>query len=407
MREAWADDYEEVPEGPTPRPNGAHRAPEIAIRWHGDAEPAEPEWLVKRTIPQVSSGLMPGQWGGGKTFVGLDFAASVMTGSTFAGRKVMRTGGVLFVAAEGAFEIPIRLRGIVEGKLGSEQERLPFAWIEACPTLTAKGALEALVGVARHVHEQMLAEHSAPLVLVIIDTVAAAAGFRDENAASEGQLVMNVLAGLARALGACVLGIDHFGKLAETGTRGSSAKEAAADFVLALLGERDLAGNVTDRRLAIRKVRGAPSGAEISFDLRVVELGTDRDGEPVTTCVVDWRERGATESNTTKAADKPWPRSLQIFRRAFDAAIGEHGAPTQPFGADGPTVVAVDYEHVRREFYSAYPADGETERQRLSAKRAALHRNAKDAQGRGLLVMRDSGETTLAWRPDGGEQPHG
>ena len=38
--------------------------------------------------------------------------------------------------------------------------------------------------------------------------------------------------------GAFVLGVDHFGKAVETGTRGSSAKEAAADTVLAMLATR-------------------------------------------------------------------------------------------------------------------------------------------------------------------------
>jgi hypothetical protein len=58
----------------------------------------------------------------------------VMTGRPFAGRRVLRQGGVLFVASEGAFEIPIRLRGLVQGKLSSDpNEHLPFAWIDDCP----------------------------------------------------------------------------------------------------------------------------------------------------------------------------------------------------------------------------------------------------------------------------------
>ena len=39
--------------------------------------------------------------------------------------------------------------------------------------------------------------------------------------------------------GAFVVGVDHFGKDAETGTRGSSAKEGRADTVLASLADRD------------------------------------------------------------------------------------------------------------------------------------------------------------------------
>ena len=39
--------------------------------------------------------------------------------------------------------------------------------------------------------------------------------------------------------------------------RGSSSKEAAADLVLACLGEREVSGRVVNLRLAGRKCRGA------------------------------------------------------------------------------------------------------------------------------------------------------
>ena len=51
------------------------------------------------------------------------------------------------------------------------------------------------------------------------------------------------------------VGIDHFGKVAETGTRGSSAKEGHADTVLALLADREINGTISNTRLAVRKQR--------------------------------------------------------------------------------------------------------------------------------------------------------
>ena len=62
---------------------------------------------------------------------------------------------------------------------------------------------------------------------------------------------------------ALALGVDHFGKNSETGTRGSSSKEASADLVLACLGG-SLSGVVTDARLAVRKNRaGRPAGIPV------------------------------------------------------------------------------------------------------------------------------------------------
>ena len=92
--------------------------------WHGkDYDRARRSWLVKELIPETGQGLASGQWGTAKTFVVLDLAASIMTATPFAGREIGRHGGVVFVAAEGASEIPIRLEGVVEQKLRPEASR--------------------------------------------------------------------------------------------------------------------------------------------------------------------------------------------------------------------------------------------------------------------------------------------
>src|SRR6476646_880278 len=100
---------------------------------------------------------------------------------------------------------------------------------------------------------------------------------------------MNVLKFLAQTLGCFVLGVDHFGKNVESGTRGSGAKESASDLVLACLGDKSLSGSVSNTRLAVRKHRGGQQGQEFPFTLRVVEAPEpDEAGEPTTTMVVDW-----------------------------------------------------------------------------------------------------------------------
>lgn len=85
---------------------------EIPLHWHRDvSEIAERAWLVRDIVPEVGKGLLAGQWGSAKTFLALDMSAAVMTGEPFAGRRVLRRGGALFIAPEVAFEIPIRLKG--------------------------------------------------------------------------------------------------------------------------------------------------------------------------------------------------------------------------------------------------------------------------------------------------------
>ena len=149
-----------------------------------------------------------------------------------------------------------------------------------------------------------------PLALIVIDTLSATGNFRDANDAAEGQRIMNRLAELSRQTGAFVLAVDHFGKAVETGTRGSSAEEAAADVVLALLADREINGAISNTRMALRKLRGGKVGAETPFNLRVVDLGSE------TTCVVEWRTDTASPQDDA-AARQRWPRSLRTSRRQW------------------------------------------------------------------------------------------
>jgi hypothetical protein len=334
-----------------------------------------------------------------------------MTGQPFAGRRGVRQGGVLFVAAEGAYEIPIRLQGLVKGKLAGlefsqcasqpkpiDPKRLPIAWAEDCPALLSRSALETLAATGKAAAARFKAEYGLPLALIIIDTIAASAGYdKGENDAAEGNRVMQVLERLSRETGAFVLGVDHFGKAVETGTRGTSAKESAADVVLAMLGDRDIAGTVSNLRMALRKLRGGRSGMETPYTLTVVTVGENRDGDPITTCTVEWKLSREGKAEAAPKAER-WPQSLRIFRNALNTALIEHGKAMRPFGSEGPEVRAAPQTRVRAEFVASYPAEGENEAKRTDAKRSAFNRALKRALDRGLIVSRDIGGIDHLWR---------
>ena len=186
----------------------------------------------------------------------------MLAGATFIEFPIVRRGGVLFIAAEGSNEIPVRLQAVLESKY-PHIESAPFAWTDNCPRLLDRNAVTKLVALATEAAARIQKEFGLPLALVVIDTVVAAAGYSkvgEESDAAIGQAIMNVMEEVAQRSGVLVLGIDHFGKSAETGTRGTSAKEGAADVVLALLGAKSISGEITNTRLATRKRRSGPSG---------------------------------------------------------------------------------------------------------------------------------------------------
>jgi hypothetical protein len=376
---------------------------------HGEAHARElVSWLIKDLVFENGTGLASGQWGTAKTFTVLDLAGSVMTGLPFAGREVVRQGGVLFVAAEGANQIRIRLEALVEAKLRPAGEasgqpvalRLPYSWIEDCPNLQDDDELARLAVTAEreaeHIHEQF----GLPLALIVIDTLSATGNFKDANDAAEGQRVMNRLAVLSRVTGAFVLVVDHFGKAAEAGTRGTTAKEAAADIVLALLADREINGTVSNLRMALRKLRGGQVGIETPFFLRVVDMG-----EGNSTCVVEWQEppKAAAGSEPIK---EQWPKSLRIFKSALTLVLVGQSKPIQPYGSEGATVRAAALDVLRHEFMATYPADGDDPD---SAKRKAFSRALKEARDRELIGSRVVDGIDHIWLvdPDSGTKNQG
>ena len=182
-----------------------------------------------------------------------------------------------------------------------------------------------------------------------------------------------------------VVVVDHFGKDISTGTRNASGKEDAADLILALLGERSIEGKLSNPRMALRKVKGAEQGIEFPFDPREVVVGETRDGRPVKTFVINWR----TDPHGA-AAKKAWPKSLLIFKRAFDRMSDpiEQGRRLRP-EHDSPEVLAVPAKAVRAEFLKTYPVENEDPKAKAKAKAKAFERAVKQAVDANLICARE------------------
>ena len=208
--------------------------------WHGEAVSADArKWLVQDLLPETGVALISGQWGTYKTFVADDLCAAVMTAATFANKQVMRKGGVLFFACEGQNEVNIRLTAAFKKHGGTGNA--PFAWVQGCPRLLDPNAGKILAAMVKHAAAKMMQEFELPVAMVVIDTAGKAAGLSkpgELNDDAVAKVIMSALADASTETGALFVGVAHFGKNVETGTKGSSGFEDDADAVLALLGER-------------------------------------------------------------------------------------------------------------------------------------------------------------------------
>jgi hypothetical protein len=284
-----------------------------------------PKWAIKHILPENGVVIMSGQWGMYKTTAALYLVLSLITGLPFAGRyRVKRRGAILYLALEGGGGIKARLQAIADEEdviLGNA----PFVRRSDCPSLLDTDTPSKLCRIYDEVAGEIQKQFGVPVAAIWFDTMVIAAGYTEagqDNDTAATAKILGALRALANHTGAVVIGIDHFGKILETGTKGSSNKEATADAVLALLGDRELNGEVKNTRMAVRKQRDGINGLEVPFVARQIQTGLDEDGDVETAMVLDWKAE-----QTRAAVTKLTPREVLAKRALANALCNEGQTP--------------------------------------------------------------------------------
>jgi hypothetical protein len=361
--------------------------PTVTLRTHRDSDTASPNWLVKRLLPQRGIGLFSGQWGTGKTAVIIDLAGALSAkDGTFAGLPIKRKGVLLLFTLEGADIVQSRLEALSREKYDGRNIDIYFT--DEQVKLLDKSGVDRVIEIAQAASRRAKHELNRPLVAVAFDTVMMAAGYAGEGAEQDnviGAKIMQALRKIEQATGALVIGVDHYGKQIESGTRGGSAKEDTADFVIALLGERELNGKVTNRRMVIRKIRSSAAGVEYPFNLKDVEIGLDEDGEPDSSIVVDWN----TAPSPIKLRISDSKRSNAIRNIVVNLINDGWSEDRTPF-ADMKPIKCVRLDAVRTEFYRQYIGRGDADPKKVQeAKKKACQRAMEAAQDNKIISVRD------------------
>lgn len=322
--------------------------------------------FVQGLLTEEGSAVLYGESNSGKTFLATDLALHVASGIEWHGRRVEQ-GGVVYLALEGGLGFRNRIAAWREA-YDSHEGPIHFAAVPSQVNLLDPDAdTPRVIEAAKVAKEKM----GVPIKLIVVDTLARAMSGGNENSPDDmGALVTNMDT-IRQATGAMVLFIHHSGKDAAKGARGHSSLRAAIDTEIEVEAEGD------DRRATVVKQREMRKGDVIAFTLEVVEIGENRHGEMVTTCIVRATEapaRAPKRVNLTGHTKVAMDALYDVLARS--GATGFHGTPA--------SVASVPTDWWRQEFYSKTISDSQ------DTKKKAFQRATADLQGKGLVAGNDA-----------------
>jgi RecA-family ATPase len=200
----------------------------------GGAAIVPTNWIVKGFLESGALGMVFGDSGTYKSFLSVDLAASIATGTPFFGMKTKR-GAVYYIAAEGQGGIIRRFRGWA-------QER--GILINDAPLYRYTGGVDLIssADVLSTALDEAIEEETEPPALAIIDTWARAIGGDDSDTNTAAEGLSKVDAIRARFPEMAVLLVHHTGHANKERARGASLLHAAMDseFRLEIDKERNI-----------------------------------------------------------------------------------------------------------------------------------------------------------------------
>jgi len=225
-------------------------------------------WLIKDVLVDGGIATIYGESGSTKSFLAIDLALHLASGSEWFGLPVSREIPIIYTALEGFRGVAKRIKGWCK-----ENNLSPTNMLITHDTLLLgqQGSVEDFIN-----HYKKKQFHSG---MVIIDTLNMACPNIEENSASEMSGVIRKAKLITEQLNSTVLIIHHSGKDESRGMRGSSSLKASMDTIIYV--RQDSNGNC---EWSLEKSKDSECGIRHGYRLETIAL--DIDGEIETTCIV-------------------------------------------------------------------------------------------------------------------------
>jgi AAA domain len=232
----------------------------------------------------------------------------VALGRPYRGHRV-NSGPVVYCALEGVQGFKNRIEAFRRAKLSGDDKRNPAFYLMTTPLGLALDG-KALIA---DIKKQFGALKPAVVCLDTLNRSLEGSESSDEDMAG----YIRASDAIHQAFNCLVLIVHHCGH-DERRPRGHSSLIAAVDTQIAV--SRDAAGNIVAE---LELSKDGEIGLSFASRLRVVDIGIDEDGDPITSCVVEAVESPVASEAGKRAKKQPKPH--QAMLRALRRAIEEVG----------------------------------------------------------------------------------
>jgi hypothetical protein len=281
-----------------------------------DDDPPPKRWIIKGVIAHGETSNWFGPPGSLKSALMTDLAIHAASGQDWRGFRAKEHCGVLYLALERGAQVKRRLSAY-RSKRGAAPD-LPIAVKSEIIDLMHPDCVDQIIDMVREAE----AHFRCNVGLIIVDTISKgiAASGGDENSAKETNIMLAKLRRVQERTGVHVACVGHTGKDESKGHRGSSAHMGDVDLMVQISGD-------AVKTATIIKANDQEEGRLTTWMTEVVNLGTDEDGDDITTALI---------SNETPGVGKKTKAKLRLTdsqRRAMELlsrCINDHGRPPPP-----------------------------------------------------------------------------
>ena len=246
----------------------------------------------------------------GKSFWTFDLVMHVALAWDYRSRRVQH-GAVVYLALEGGKGFEARVEAFRRHYLAEELEHVPFFLIADALNLVKDHP--ELIGCIR-----LQAQGNLPVVVVIDTLNRSLAGSESDD--KDMAAYIRAADAIRHAFGCVVIIVHHCGVDA-TRPRGHTSLIGAVDAQLAV--KRDAAENIV---VVVERMKDGVEGETLVSRLEAVDVGTDLDGDPITSCVVVPVDGAAVRPETNRKLSDRQRLALEVLA---DCAA-ERGEPPPP-----------------------------------------------------------------------------